>query len=296
MKAQSTHVGMSWDFGIPGEVKVTVEGLRVDLLIWANNTGTKQYPAAQHLFDTHDAAKLSVQDAKRFHSGVDELLHLSKRVLPDIILLLSFLTNRIQSPDIDDMKKLIHVFQYLNNTREMGICLRSSRELFFLLSSMRHGVPANGKGHSGMTISLGLGPPLVEWNKQKIVTKSSTESELVALSHMCSPAIWSREFLLAKGEMLPPVTLYQDNRSTISLSSSGQSNSDRTRHVKIRHYWVKDHEDGDIKIVYMPTQDTVADIITKPLQGAKFLRLHQLLTNRVWWTPMIQWRVMFEIS
>ena len=45
-----------------------------------------------------------------------------------------------------------------------------------------YGVHADGKSHTGMTISLGRGAVHVRSSKQKIVTKSSTEGELVGLT------------------------------------------------------------------------------------------------------------------
>ena len=89
-----SYLGMSWDFSTVGQVKVkvTAEGFIEDLLKWADIEGVKDTPAASYLFDTRDATKLSVEDAKWFHSDVAKLLYLSKRVRPDIILSVSFLT------------------------------------------------------------------------------------------------------------------------------------------------------------------------------------------------------------
>lgn len=58
-----------------------------------------------------------------------------------------------------------------------------------------------------MVITLGLGALFMKSNKQKIVTKSSTEAELIALKDMFSPVMWSREFLLALGAKRPPVQI-----------------------------------------------------------------------------------------
>ena len=130
---------------------------------------------------------------------------------------MSFLTTRVQSPDVDSMKKLIRVFKYLNGTRELGVILKPSDVLSAFIDSS-YGVHIDGKSHSGMVITLGLGALFIKSTKQKIVTKSSTEAELVALSDMCSPVIWSREFLIAQGEKLPPVQVHQDNQSTMALA------------------------------------------------------------------------------
>jgi histone deacetylase 1/2 len=277
-----SYLGLSWDFSIPGEVKVTADGYTEELLRWADITGTAQSPAAYNLFDTRDVDKLDPDKAEWFHSGVAKLLYLAKRTRPDILLPVSFLTTRVQCSNQDDLNKLLRVLRYLNGTRDLGVILRPdpNGNTLSAFIDASYGVHEDGKSHTGMMISFGAGPLLVKSSKQKIVTKSSTEAELIALSDMCSPVIWSRDFLVAQGIDPPPATVYQDNMSTIALADRGGSNSDRTRHVKIRRFWMKDRvADGEINIVYKPTEDMIADILTKPLQGAKFTQLRQLLLN-----------------
>ena len=48
---------------------------------------------------------------------------------------------------------------------------------------------------------------------QKIVTKASTEAELVALSDIASQTIHDRGFVFAQGHTVGPVVIYQDNIS-----------------------------------------------------------------------------------
>ena len=60
----------------------------------------------------------------------------------------------------------------------------------------------------------------------------------------------------------------------------GGSTLDRTRHVAIRYYWVKDRVDaGEVEVVYCPTDDMIADILTKPLVGELFITLRDALLN-----------------
>jgi hypothetical protein len=68
--------------------------------------------------------------------------------------------------------------------------------------------------------------------------------------------------------------------STIALAVKGSGSSDRTRHVSIRYFWIKDKIDnGDIEVIYKPTEDMIADIMTKPLHGDHFIRLRKILLN-----------------
>jgi len=199
-----------------------------------------------------------------FHSTTAKLLYLSKRARPDILLPVSFLTTRVQSPNKDDWGKLQRVLKYLNGTRDLGICLRADSPTNLTAHiDASYGVHIDGKSHSGMCVSLGAGPILVKSSKQKIVTKSSTEAELIALSDLSSLVIWSRDFLIAQGESVGPATIGQDNQSTMALADRGASVSERTRHINIRHYWVKDRvSSGEIQIIYTPTDEMVAEAIS----------------------------------
>jgi hypothetical protein len=71
--------------------------------------------------------------------------------------------------------------------------------------------------------------------------------------------------LLRSPEMkVKPVQLWQDNRSTICLARRGKSTSDRTRHVAIRYFFIKDRKDsGEVEISCLPTKRIVADFFQR---------------------------------
>ena len=138
----------------------------------------------------------------------------------------------------------------------------------------------DGKSHTGAAISLGNGIVNAKASKQKVVSKSSTEAELIGLSDSASQVIWTRDFLIGQGYQMDAATIFQDNMSTMAMVKRGQSNSERSRHINIRYFFVKDRvEQGDVKIEYKPTGEMIADILTKPLQGSLFARLRDLLLN-----------------
>ena len=117
--------------------------------------------------------------------------------------------------------------------------------------------------------------------KQKLVTKSSTEAELVGVDDVLPQVIWTRNFLIAQGWAVNDNLVYQDNQSAILLEKNGvASSSRRTRHIDIRFYFVKDRvASGEISVEYCPTDDMWADYFTKPLQGAKFMFFRQAIMN-----------------
>jgi hypothetical protein len=276
------YLGMLFDYSTPGSVAITMPAYVDTMLKLSNTIGTASSPAGHNLFTVKsDSQLLTSTDKDSYHSTVARLLYLSKRTRPDLLLTVSFLTIRVQAPTEDDMQKLKRALQYVNGTRKLGLRLRhnASATLHAFIDAS-YGVHDDYRSHSGMVISLGAGSIDVRSTKQKLNTKSSTEAELVGLSDMCSKVIWHRDFLIAQGMNPPPARVYQDNQSTMALVDRGNSTSDRTRHVAIRYYWVKDRiEAKEVEVVYCPTQDMVADILTKPLVGKKFIDLRNLLLN-----------------
>jgi hypothetical protein len=59
-----------------------------------------------------DSEKLTVLHATVFHHIVAKALYLVKRIGPNALLVIAFLTTSVLSPDIDDWKKLKHLIKY----------------------------------------------------------------------------------------------------------------------------------------------------------------------------------------
>jgi hypothetical protein len=212
---------------------------------------------------------------------VCQLLYAAIRARPDIALPVIFLTSRVTKTTLDDAHKLRRILKYVNGTRNLGITLGADEtgELRIITyADASFGVHMDGKSHSGMYMSFGRGPIWIKSVKQKIVTKSSTEAELVALSDASSLTQYHINFLESLGYDVGPAKLYQDNMSTMNLAMNGRSNSDRTKHIKLRYFFIKQFIDnGEFELEYCPTDMMIADILTKPLQGATFKRLRDLL-------------------
>ncbi len=110
------YLGLSFDFRVRGEVSITAPGFTKDLLASCRPTGKAITPATDFLFDVRPsdtAVKASLEGVEYFHSYVAKLLYLGKRVRPEILAAVSFLTTRINPCDNDDMNKLARVLSYL---------------------------------------------------------------------------------------------------------------------------------------------------------------------------------------
>lgn len=118
-----------------------------------------------------------------------------------------------------------------------------------------------------------------EAKKQKTVALSSTEAEYMALSESCKEVIYLRNILseLIVINKNVPLCISSDNQSSIKLASNPLFYNKRTKHIDIRHHFLRECVSSRIiEIKYVSTSDMPADIFTKTLsteKHCKFLKL-----------------------
>jgi hypothetical protein len=185
-----SYLGMSFDFTTPGEVRVTMDNCVQDILQSCGQVSAKPSPAASTLFYVReDAVKATEEQRKQFHTSVAKMLYLAKRVRPECLTAVAFLATRVHACDVDDLAKLRRLLGYVKATANRGIALRIGEYMtVHAYIDAAYGVHADsGKSHTGCAIVLGeVGALFAKSSKQKIVTKSSTEAELVGLSDTAS--------------------------------------------------------------------------------------------------------------
>jgi len=276
------YLGMEFDFSVSGQVSIKMDKYIEDLLHATETTGKADTPAADTLFQVRDVEKLSTEDKNEFHSTVASVLYMAKRARPDLLTAISFLTRRVSAPDIDDQKKLDRTLKYLNATKDYALVIRPA-DGFHVHAwvDASYAVHTDYKSHTGVAIGIGGGVTYAKSTVQKLNTKSSTEAEIVGVSDASGHIIWTRDFLTFQGYDVGPATLHQDNQSAMALINKGYSTSDKTRHINIRFFFIKDRVDsGEVKVVYCPTEEMLADLLTKPLQGKLFFDLRDRLLGR----------------
>ena len=108
------------------------------------------------------------------------------------------------------------MIKYLRGTKALPLILSATGSgILKWYVDGSFGVHPNMRGHTGGGLTMGRGFPIVTSTKQKLNTRSSTESEIVGVDD-CMPAIcWSRYFLDAQGYGVTENILYQDNKSAI---------------------------------------------------------------------------------
>ena len=74
-----------------------------------------------------------------------------------------------------------------------------------------------------------------------------------------------------------PICIYGDNQGSIDMVKNPVSN-DKSKHIDIKHHFIRQkYTEGFINVVYVPTHDNLADLMTKPPTKAKLTNFKHML-------------------
>ena len=120
------------------------------------------------------------------------------------------------------------------------------------------------RSYSGLTVFMSGN--LIIWGSQKqtSVALSSSEAEYISLSEAGKSLM---HLISLTREIFPvkiPITVYCDNQGAIFISKNAISNK-KSKHIDIRYHYVREliQEKKLLDIVYIPTDDNLADQLTK---------------------------------
>ena len=186
-----------------------------------------------------------------------------------------FLTTRVTKSTEEDWQKLMNVLRFLNCTKRSEFLLKPDdgpvQVEWFI--DVGHAIHSDMRSQTGSVGKLNGATIYVRTSKQKIVAKSSTESEFKGAADEAGAPLWVNEFLFSLGLRPDCVVLREDNTAAIMLHNNGRSNSARTRHMKIREWWLKYHIDAkELRFVWIDGRDQLADALSKPVVGILFVK------------------------
>jgi hypothetical protein len=158
-------------------------------------------PATNNLFQTRiDVEKLSKRRATIYHSTVAKLLFVAKRARPDILLAVSFMTTRVKNPNMDDWRKLVRVLSYLKGSSDISltlVCDKLDKLSWYIDGS--YASHKDMRGQTGAVLTTGECSVLFKSCKQKVNTRSSTKTELIAVDDILPTVQWAKSFMAEKG-------------------------------------------------------------------------------------------------
>ncbi|RKK10811.1 hypothetical protein BFJ65_g14807 [Fusarium oxysporum f. sp. cepae] len=128
--------------------------------------------------------------------------------------------------------------------------------------------PETRKSTQGYLMKLFSGAIMWQSSKQKTVTTSTTEAELLSLPHTARETIaLYRLFEQIQFDPQHQPRILCDNQQTVGLVQKERP------HIDIHNFWLRQiHKDGKITVQWVSTTDMPADGFTKPLSAEKHSR------------------------
>ena len=163
-------------------------------------------PSKQNLFNLNKSEALTEEKMDVLHHIVAKLLYVCKQARVDIDLGVSFMCTRVSCSTLEDWEKLRRLLHYLYDTIDMPrIIGAKGMDMMCTYVDASYGVHDDMKGHTGGLMTLGRGIIQGKATKQKLNTKSSTESELVGASDYIPWTVWAKWFLAEQGYILKEI-------------------------------------------------------------------------------------------
>lgn len=232
-------------------------------------------PMDPHLQLSKSQCPESASDVARmkrvpYREAIGALMYAAMGTRPDIVFAVSTLAQYSENPGWTHWEAVKRIFRYLLGTRNLSLVYGGDR------NGLEGFVDADGASQEHRRAITGyvfiVDGGAVSWasKKQELVTLSTAESEYVAATHAAKEAIWLRRLI---GEVYRPLseptTLRSDNQSAIALTKDGSYHA-RTKHIDIRYHFIRySIEAGSIRLIYCPTDEQTADILTKALPSIK---------------------------
>lgn len=232
-------------------------------------------PCEQKLNYTDNAEVMS--DVRKYRELVGSLIYLATCTRPDLSFVVSKLSQYFTRPTTEQWNTVRHVLRYLKGTQDKELCYRkgANENLIHAYSDANWAADVTDRrSTTGYCVSINKNGPVVSWKtkRQPTVALSTCEAEYMALAATVQECLYLQQLLQNIDGLKYEAKVYEDNQGAIALAKNPVYRQ-RCKHVDIKYHFVRSAiEDGRISLEYCPTDDMVADILTKPATKLKLIK------------------------
>ncbi|KAE8696580.1 putative disease resistance protein [Hibiscus syriacus] len=220
-----------------------------------------------------------VEDMAQYRSIVGALQYIVV-TRPDIAFAVNKVCQFMQSPRNSHFQAVKRILRYLQGTTDYGLRFTASSRMSLtgFADADWGSDPDDRRSTTGYCIFFGGN--LISWSsrKQQVVSRSTAEAEYRSVASAAAEIVWI-ESLLQELCMVPhgKATLWCDNSSTVAVCANPVQHS-KFKHVELDLFFVREMvADGRLQVNEVPAYEQVADVLTKPLSSASFLKHRQKL-------------------
>ena len=205
-------------------------------------------------------------------------LYLVTATRPDIAYAVCHLCRAMACPTPILMAQFELLATYLHYNSEIGLTYTPKASKLKCYADASHDTRFSTSGWVAIWQNASL-----SWGsrKQDCVALSSCEAEIIALSECTKDAVHYRKKLsgINPSYVTEPTPVATDNKGAHDLSYNPEFHN-RTKHIKRRHFYVRDMvESQEVVVPLIRTDDNPADFFTKPVSSDKFFKFRGAIMN-----------------
>jgi hypothetical protein len=220
-----------------------------------------------------------LEDATMYRKIVGSLIYMTI-TRPDLNYIVGLKGQFMQVPRKPHLDGVRHTLCCVSATADYGLFYVASIELQVhgYIDVDWVGSISDRRSTSGFMFSFGNVVVTQSSKKQPIVALSSTEAEYKSVEMAACEVAWLRKLLGDLGLHVDrQVVIYCDNFNSIQLVRNLVFHA-RTKHIEVHYHFIREKVlAGEIDLIYVSTEDQVADIFTKVLGVEKHCRFCSML-------------------
>jgi len=278
------YIGMTFDYIVPVQVSITMINFERSILSECGVWSLRATPAASALFDTRDAPKASHEEVQFFRTFVAKLLYIAKRVRPEGIVAVAFLTTRVHEVDEGDMGKVKRVLGYLRATSNRGrhpAACGGHHDYPRIYRRILWGAPSQRKVAHRLRQSARRGRGVIRSLLQAKDCDEVQHQGIVGWPLRLNGSGYLPQEFCGEARLLRWFCDYFPRQPQLhGINEARWAGSERSRHINIRHFWVAERlANGEVTTEHVNINLMHANALNKPVQGAQFERERSGLIN-----------------
>lgn len=207
-----------------------------------------------------------------FQELIGSLLYVAQITRPDISFCVNNVSRFNAKHSIEHWEAALRILKYLKGTADYVLVYKTETNNNMHAYSDADYASETDKRRSCSGFVVKFAGGAINWHskRQEIVAVSSTEAEYIALSTTAKEMLYLNQFMFELTNVnMQPSKIYVDNTSSINLAKNAAYH-DRTKHIDVRYHHLRDNiEKKKIEVEFVPTNENIADALTKSLNGPK---------------------------
>ncbi|KAJ9552277.1 hypothetical protein OSB04_016322 [Centaurea solstitialis] len=210
-----------------------------------------------------------------YASAIGSIMYAMLCTRPDVAYSVSVTSRYQQIPGEPHWVAVKNILKYLRRTKEMFLVFGGSEDEISVIGYSDASFQTDRddfRSQSGYVFTLNGGAISWKSSKQDTIADSTTEAEYIATSDAAKEVVWLRNFLSdlrVVASVSRPIDIFCDNSGAVVQAKEPREHH-KSRHVLRKYHLIREIIGrGDVRICKIPTEENVADPLTKPLARVK---------------------------